>query len=340
MSKGAKIWIIAAMLLILTGCIIFGGVMTVLKWDFKNLSTTKFENNKYDITEEFSSISIDTDTADIMFAISETKQGSVVCYEQKNIRHSVGVKDGSLVIDVTDTRKWYEHIGINFTNPKITVYLPQGEYSLLSVRTSTGDLEIPKELKFENIEVSDNTGDVTNNASASETVKIKTSTGKIKVEDISAASLDLSVSTGKVTLSDVKCEGDIKIKVTTGKAFMNDVFCKSLVSDGSTGDISLSNVKIEEKLSIERSTGDVRLEDTTAAEFSIETDTGDVDFIVSDADEIYVETDTGHVKGTLLSEKIFITQSDTGNISVPESVTGGKCKINTDTGNIEISIIR
>ena len=340
MSKIAKTWMIIALLLIFTGSIIFGSVMTVLKWDFKNLSTAKFENNKYDITEEFSSISIDTDTADITFAISDTEQVSVVCYEQKNIRHSVGVKDGGLIIGVTDTRKWYEHIGINFSTPKITVYLPEGEYSALSVRTDTGDVEIPKELKFESIEVSDNTGDVTNNASASEAVKIKTSTGKIKVEDISAASLDLSASTGKVTLSDVKCEGNIKIKVSTGKVFINDISCKSLASDGSTGDISLNNVKIKEKLSIERSTGDVKLEITTAAEFSIETDTGDVDFEGSDADEIYVETDTGHVKGTLLSEKIFITQTDTGNISVPESVTGGKCKISTDTGNIKISIIQ
>ena len=54
MNKCAKIWIIAAVLLILTGCIIFGGVMTVLRWDFKNLSTKKFETNKYDITEKFS----------------------------------------------------------------------------------------------------------------------------------------------------------------------------------------------------------------------------------------------------------------------------------------------
>ena len=340
MSRGAKIWIIAAILLILAGCMIFGGVMTVLKWDFKNLSTDKFETNKYEITEKFSSISVNTDTADIVFALSYTEQVSVVCYEQKNIKHSVSVNDGSLIINVTDTRKWYEHIGINFGKSKITVYLPQGEYSLLSVMTDTGDVEIPKELKFESINVSGSTGDVTNHASVSETVKIKTSTGKIEIDDISAASLDLSASTGKVTLSDVKCEGEIKTKVSTGKVFINDVSCKSVTSNGSTGDISLSNVKIDGRLSIERSTGDVRLEDTTAAEFSIETDTGDVDFIVSDADEIYVETDTGHVKGTLLSEKVFITQSDTGNISVPESVTGGKCKIITDTGNIEISIIR
>ena len=49
-------------------------------------------------------------------------------------------------------------------------------------------------------------------------------------------------------------------------------------------------------------------------------------------------TDTGEVKGTLRSEKIFFTESDTGKISVPKSVTGGRCEITTDTGDIEIEI--
>jgi hypothetical protein len=40
----------------------------------------------------------------------------------------------------------------------------------------------------------------------------------------------------------------------------------------------------------------------------------------------------------LLSEKVFITKSDTGRIDVPETVTGGKCKITTDTGSIRIYI--
>jgi len=72
---------------------------------------------------------------------------------------------------------------------------------------------------------------------------------------------------------------------------------------------------------------------------SIERSTGDVQFDGCDAGEIYVETDTGAVKGTLLSEKVFIVESDTGSIRVPKSVTGGKCEITTDTGDIKIDIV-
>ena len=320
MSKCAKIWLITAVLLILTGGIIFGGVMSVLKWNFKELSTNKYVENIYNVSEEFTSISVDTDTSDILFIPTENLQGSVTCYEQKKVSHSVSVKDGVLTVETLDTRKWYDHIGINFSAPSIKIYIPRGEYGALSVKTDTGDIDIPEELKFKSIDIKTDTGDVTNYASASETIKVKTSTGKIQIEDISAASLDLSVTTGNVTLSGGSCDGDIKIKVSTGKSYLTDVICKSLLSSGRTGDISLKNVTVSEKLSIERSTGGVSFESL-------------------DADEIFVKTDTGDVTGTLRSEKVFITKTDTGRVSVPDSVTGGRCEISTDTGNIKISIV-
>lgn len=68
--------------------------------------------------------------------------------------------------------------------------------------------------------------------------------------------------------------------------------------------------------------------------FSVERSTGDVKFSGCDADEIYVKTNTGNVTGSFRSNKVFIT--DTGSIDVPKTVTGGRCKINTHTGDIKI----
>ena len=319
MSKTTKIWLIIAASFVLVGGIIFGGVMTMLKWDFTKLSTVKYETNDYEITEKLNNISIMTDTADVVFVPSENKKTSVVCHELKNAKHSVTVQDGKLVIEIIDTRKWYEYIGINFGTPKITVCIPQDEYGALYVKSSTGNVEISKEFKFENIDISESTGNVTNYASASENIIIKTSTGNIRVENVSANTLDLSVSTGGVTVSDVTCEGDVTVGVSTGKTYLTDIACKSVNSSGDTGDISLNNVIATERFSVERSTGDVK-------------------FDGSDAAEIFVETDTGDVTGTLLSDKVFIVQTDTGNVDVPKTVTGGKCEITTSTGNINISI--
>ena len=317
MSRIAKTWLIIASSLILIGCIIFGGSMTMLGWDLSKLSTVKYETNNYEINENYIDISITANTADVVFIPSENSNCSVECYEQSNLKHSIKVKNNTLTIEVVDSRKWYEHIGINFGTPKITVYIPRGEYGTLWVKSSTGDIEIPKEFKFKSIDISESTGDVTNRASASAVIKIKTSTGDIRVDNISAGALDLSVSTGKIFVSDVICESDVNINVSTGKTNLTDIKCKKVISGGNTGDIYLKNVIATEKFSIKRSTGNVKFDDCDAA-------------------EIFVETDTGDVNGSLLTNKVFITKTDTGRISIPNSITGGKCEIVTNTGDIKI----
>lgn len=319
MRKSTKIWLVTATCLLLIGCIIFGGAMTLLKWDFRKLSTNKYETNIHEISEDFSNISINTNTADITFALSDDGKCKIVCYDDKKTKHSISVENDTLTIKLTDKKHWYDYIGINFCAPKINIYLPKSEYSMLSVNEDTGDIKMPKDFKFGSVDVSLSTGDIDFCASASESVKIKASTGKISVKNISATSLDLKTSTGNITAQNVKCEGDIKTNVSTGKTFFMDVSCKNLTSGGDTGDISLENVIATEKFSIKRSTGDIRFED-------------------SDANEIFVTTDTGSVTGTLLSEKIFIANTDTGNVNVPKTTSGGRCEITTDTGNIKIKV--
>lgn len=319
MNKSTKIWLIIAASLILIGSIIFGGMMAMLKWDFKKLSTVKYETSNYEIDDAYLNISITSDTADIKFLPSENSKTSVECYEPQNARHWVTVEDNTLIIKSIDKRKWYEYIGINIGTPKITLSIPQGELGKLTVESDTGDITIPKEYKFESIDISEHTGYVKNYASATDSIKIKASTGNIKLENITSNSLDLSVSTGKISASSVKCDGDINISTSTGKTELSDITCQNLTSKGSTGRALLKNVISAEKLTLKRSTGDINLDK-------------------SDAKDILIETDTGDVTGSLLSEKIFFAQSDTGKINLPKTVNGGRCEIATDTGDIELYI--
>jgi len=319
MNKGTKIWMLAAGIALLLGIVILGGVMTVLKWDFTKLSTNKFETNTHEIKEDFRGISIVGETARIVLVPSENEACSVVCYEQKNQKHSVGIEDGVLVIKSVDSRKWYEHIGFSFSASTVTLSLPSGKYGDLQIKSSTGDVEISKEFEFESIAISQSTGDVRCYASAAGDLKIKTSTGDVFAENLSAGSLALSVTTGKITASNIVCEGEVKLAVSTGRTQLSDLRCQTLASNGSTGDLSLRNVLVAGSLSIERSTGDVTLESCDAAELLIKTSTGDV-------------------SGTLRSEKCFIPKSNTGKIRVPESENGGKCRITTDTGDIKIAL--
>lgn len=317
MKKSAKIWLITAGALILFGGIAFLGLMSALKWDFKKLSTVKYETSTHEISEDFVGISISTDTADIVFARSDDERCKVICYEEETAKNSVTAENGKLVIKTENKKSGLDYIGFYFEQPKITVYLPSSEYNSLKVKESTGNVKISKDFIFKNVDINLSTGDVDFCSPSSESVKIKTSTGNIGVNQASLDTLELSTSTGTVTVSSVKCSGDIEIKASTDRVSLTDITCKSFKSTGDTGDILLKNVIASEKLSIERSTGNVKFDGCDAAELDIETDTGDV-------------------TGNLLTEKVFITDTDTGEINVPKSATGGKCEIETDTGNIKI----
>lgn len=316
MRRATKVWLVIAASLTLIGCTAFACVMSLFKWDFSKLSTIKYETNNYEISEEFESLSIKTDTAYIIFAVSEDGKCRVECYEEKKARHSVSVRDGTLTVEVTNNKRWYDYIGIDFSFPKITVYLPKTEYTSLLANGKTGNIKLPGEFTFKNIDVSLSTGTVDIFADASDRIKIKTTTGDIHAEDISADTLILSTSTGKVTVSGMNCKCDITVGVTTGNAYLTDIACKSVISTGNTGSIYLNNV-VAEKFSLKRGTGNIKLDRCDAA-------------------EIFAETSTGDVKGSLLTDKIFITKTSTGKIDVPNSTTGGKCEIKTGTGDIEI----
>lgn len=289
-------------------------------WGFAGDFTKMFvdyEINEHVITEEYKNITVVTDTADIVFVPSNAS--SVVCYEPQNVKHTVSVKDGTLFVELIDTRKWYEYLNVNFRNSKITVSIPSGEYDTLSVKGSTGDLEVPKGFTFEDATLTLSTGDVEFSATVLKQLTVKASTGEVDVINTAVGALDLSASTGEITVENVLCEGDAKIRVTTGKTELENLQCKHLTANADTGDITLEKV-------------------IAAGKFSIVTNTGGVKFDSADADEIFVKTTTGHVMGTLLSEKVFITQTDTGKIDVPKTISGGKCEIVTNTGDIKLSI--
>lgn len=257
MKKATKVWLIIATVLFLIGTMIIVGDLVMVKFDFSKIGTTKYETNTYDIQEDYKNIKIVTNTANVTLVPSEDGKDMVVCEEEKSMKHLVEVKDDTLFIQMEDTRKWYEHIGVNFGISKITVYLSKEIYDTLS---------------------------------------IKTSTGKVSVENVSADSLDITVSTGKVQVTDVTCKGDIKIEASTGKVIITNSKSKNVISKGSTGDLTLKNVLATEKFSIQRSTGNVKLEKSDALEIYIKTSTGNVTGTLLSEKIFITKTNTGDIK--------------------------------------------
>ena len=233
--------------------------------------------------------------------------------------NTAAVSAGTYTIERTDRKGFWWNVSIATESPSITVYLPEKVYKELSIESDTGDVEIPKEFSFDTIDVNLDTGDMSCLASAEGDIRVRTDTGHITIADVTAAGMLLSSDTGKMELSDVKISGDLEIQEHTGKVVLENVKCRNFTSDGDTGSLVMTNV-------------------TASGEFNLERNTGDIEFHGCDAETIYVETDTGDVTGTLLTDKVFITETDTGSVDVPKSVTGGRCEISTDTGDIRIEI--
>lgn len=320
MSKSIKIWLIIAVSLVALGLIAFAGAMAAYSWDFTRLSAVEYVTNTYEVNGAFDGISIDVDTTKIEFAPSDDERCRIVCLESEKVKHSAFVQGGTLVIEAVDTLKWYDYLLFSLESPQIIVYLPESEYASLSIDTDTGDIAIPKDFTFEHLRIEGDTADVVCMASVLNTVDISLSTGDIKADGITAGELELTTSTGNINIDSVAADGNITVGTDTGTARLNGVTCADFSAESDTGDITLTNVVAE-------------------GCFSIENDTGDVLFESSDALELSVKTSTGDVTGTLLSQKVFITETSTGNISVPKTITGGKCEITTSTGDIDIRII-
>lgn len=318
MLRKTKWRLLLAVALIVVGLILTIGAMKMLQWNISALGLPSYDTATYELTDPVASLTIETSTADITIAKTTGEYGRIVCYEQEKQHHTVSMLGDELIIKLDDQRKWYEHI-FSYGQPNITVYLPEGEYDALKIKSSTGSVTVRKEFHFDSADITASTGSVNYEAAVSGETKIVLSTGNISFTGESAGALDLSVSTGRVTVENTACAGAVSVGVSTGKATLKNVTCASFSSTGSTGGLTLTDVVAEGAFTIERSTGDVKLEHCDAAELDIETDTGDV-------------------SGSLRSSKVFIARTDTGRVSVPESVTGGKCKVTTDTGDIKLTV--
>jgi len=314
-----KIWLIVAILLILVGAVTFLGALAMSGFDFLVLDSQGSVINTYEFEDVINKIVIDVDTTDIRFVPAEDGCFSVVCQERDKLRHGVYVKDNALMIELLDTRSWYDHIGIFFGEMEITVYLPVESGYGLTLETDTGDVEIPESLLFSYIDIEGDTSDISCAATVMGRLKVDVDTGDVEISSPSVGLMSLSTNTGDIVVERVKSPGAIKIETDTGRVNLNEVECVEIDIEGDTGDIILNDVLASRRILIDNGTGDVELK-------------------LCDAELISIETSTGDVSGILLSDKTFLTKTSTGRVKVPNSLAENHCQVTTSTGDITFTV--
>lgn len=337
MSKTVKKWLIAALALILAGAAMFTAALALCGWDITKLGTVDYVETTLEPSGDFENISINVYTTDLRLLPSEDGKCRIVCYEDEKVSHTAEVKDGTLVIDTNDTRKWFT-VSLSFKSPTMKVYLPKNEYEYLDISTDTGAVYLPNNFTFESINIDGNTGSVVCYASAKKDMDFELDTGPILLCDVSAEGIRLKTDTGRIKLNGGTVAESIEVKTGTGLVSIENISCGNIHAKADTGFVSLENTSCGD-LHAETDTGSIALENVVGSgKFELISDTGHIGLNGCDAAELYIETDTGSVSGELLTDKIFFAESDTGRVSVPKSMTGGRCEIKTDTGSIEMEV--
>ena len=218
--------------------------------------TVKLETNEYEIKENFKNIKIITDTTDIDFVLSENLNTVIICEEQKNIKHSVNVKENTLLIEVDDNRKWYEHIGISTS--KITVYLPKSEYGELIMESDTGNIHI-ENINANKLDLSTSTGNLKIVNTKCKNLFSESDTGNILLENVIASEkFKIETDTGNVKFKDSDAS-DIFVKTDTGNVTGNLLTDKVIFAESDTGNVDVPKVITDEKCEIITDTGDIKI---------------------------------------------------------------------------------
>lgn len=354
------------LLIIAGGCVAVGVLLCVLSaaliaWNPDQWNTGDFHTVNHTVTDPYTSIRVEgTDSNIRILPATEGQKYQVVSYESENQPHTVRVENGTLIITQKDERKWQDHIVFfSFSEPKITIYVPETSYDSLYVEGDTGDVETHGALTFGNVNICLSTGDVTLKSGITGTLNVKTSTGDMKIRGINPTSVTLTATTGDIELANAKVEGDVSMTTDTGYQSISELVCRNLRTTCTTGGLSCHSAQVEGAIQFESDTGRISFSRVQCESITGETTTGDIicedgnidgdlhmiagsgDITLTnfDADTLHITTDTGDVSGSLRSEKIFFTETNTGDIRVPKSTSGGVCEIKTDTGDITFTII-
>ena len=305
MSKSKKIAILTAVCCLLGGLALAFVSIWMLGFDFGKLNNDVYVSKEQTVTETFEHIDIKQIDQDIRIVPATQGECKLSWRENEKLPVSIKVEEGTLCITQTDERRWWDNIGIHFDdseNAELTLYLPEGEYEKLLLKSVSGDIFVSKELSFSQATVHTTSGDVSLAAQISAGLSMKTTSG------------------------DVRAEG---------------VLGGAVLLESTSGDISLSN-STADTLTINTTSGDMELDTLTVqGSVQLDANSGDIEFKHLQAGEINIEVTSGDVEGTLIGSYLFSAQSTSGNVRVPESDPGAApCNIKTTSGDIDVSPVQ
>lgn len=258
--------------LILSACfVVVGFLLTAIALRFFPWNTVRVENQQEitvtEIKEPFTALHLDTVEADIRFEIGESAK---ITY--RNFDHVVyasEVRDGVLELYRVDERTTVEKL-FDFTRKQqeIVITLPAEAYQSLWLRTVSGDVALPGNLKIAETTLESTSGDITMSDLEGDTLSILTTSGDLELHRV--------VLTKKMSLESTS--GDIEAEASDAP---------EILIDTTSGDVEATWLT-EKKYQIDTVSGEREVPpsaDTTET-CTVKTVSGDIEISTKWLDEL------------------------------------------------------
>ncbi len=307
------------------GLILLLGLFIKIKFNPVELNNEKQIIKTYDISDDYSDIYIETKDADVRFVVSENGKTSVTCINgtKKDVVGSFNKclkvisekkkKAGTVFNPVFDFRK--------DNAADITVSLPYKRLGDVALITENGRIEADDFFLSDTVNSSlvTKNGEIIYCMNTTGNCFIENENGNITVRSLQCDYVDVKNKSGEISLTGSDIKGALNIKNGSGEFNAENVECENLTAESDSGDLYLKNFLSRVAVTVKENSGNVKIRKSDANAFIIDSKSGDVD-------------------AEFVSPKIYTVESKSGSVNIPESLSGGMCKINTDSGDIRVRI--
>lgn len=260
MDKSVKILqlcLLIILLIILSGILFWG--MNKDKFNF-NTETTQVKNEKISL-ENIEQINFSTKSNDVKIYSSNTNELRVVQYSGKKTKEKdlFTLKKENKTLTIEDN---YNEFCVGFCfniGTRYEIYLPNTYTGNLSINEISGDITIDEnDINLNNMSLKTTSGDIEINSNIkANNIKIDTKSGEINTNNIDANKIDIQSISGDLNLESLISK-NIYLHTISGEVEVNNLIGKLEVKTTS-GDIDISHFLIKDNSKVVSTSGDVEI---------------------------------------------------------------------------------
>lgn len=233
------------------------------------------------IDESVCDVSVNDAECDIRVLPAEDGVCKIMCKESDGVTYRIETEDGKLTIERLDHRRWYERIGVCWTDMEIVLYLPEGEYGAFQAQSVGGNIDIGERLGFGTVEIQSTSGNIAaEGATMRDSLILDTVSGNIQLSGVRCGCLALNTTSGETNLQNVIAEAEIRIESVSGDMRLDACDGASLRLKSGSGGV-FGTLLTEKTFSVKTVSGETEIPDSNfGGECEISTVSGDISFTI------------------------------------------------------------